>query len=413
MRARLIPVVVLASICLSGVWLGHRVGKPEPVRHDASPTNSPPRKPLPVRRSVKDLLASMHVAKGEEWIASWEGLGHAQFAELRVAFTQIAADDPNKQRLENRELRWLIQAMVTRDPKAAIAAVREHFHGLKRSHAYFTIIEHWGREDPDATLAFVAGLDASEDSSSNVHNATTGFLHEWAQRDPKAALAAWLDLPEPKLANESSIPYSAECLARGASLHPEMRTAALELLLEQSPSEGRASALAGVLATWTSMGSFEEVRDWFAQQNLNGAEANTIAVAIANSALKEGHADAADWLLKELPIHQSSKHDRANHLDTFAEAWARDDPNGCAVWLGDLSPSEETDWAIRGFLRRVQYIDPATGFEWTRAISGEPLRKRMVQEFWNHWRRTAPVSAGEFTRNLTLEECEWLGINRN
>ncbi len=398
----------ITVMALVGVGFGHWLGRPEPLHLQPAKVVSPP--PPHRQAPVSAILSSMNNAKGDDWRTLWKELERASLAELRTTFATMATEDPNKDRLGKRELRWLIQTMVARDPAGTIALVREHFHGLKRSHAYFNIIEHWGREDPEATLAFVATLDPSEDRSSNVHNATTSFLHEWAQRDPKAALDAWLTLPEPKLADHSSIPYSAECLARGASHHSETRATALALLTEQPPSDSRTSAMAGTLATWTSAGGFHDVQQWMSSQNLTDSEICTIAVIVANSALAEELSDAPDWLLEKLHTHAPSMHDRANYLDDFAETWARDSPNACAEWLSKLPPGEETDWAIRGFLRRLQYIDPATGFEWTRVISGIPLRQRMAREFWNHWRRRAPVSAQAYIPSLSPEERKWLGV---
>lgn len=381
------PIFVLVLVSTLGGWLGYRLGKPVDVVETSIISGSPSLNLERTRRSTE-------VAK--------------PLPELRAEFVSMAEKDRGNRRLDNRELSDLVIEVLEQDPQVAVALVQEHFHGLKRAHAYYRIIEHWGRVDPEATLAFVAGLDKSEDASSNVHNATTGFLWEWAERDPKAALDAWLALPDPKLANESSIPYSAECLARSASKNPEMREVALKVLLDQPSSDARASAIAGVVATWAGRAPFRDITDWLAGQDLQGKEANVVAVQAATTAAQYGNLQAADWLLEQVYTNQDSPNDRANHLDGFAEEWARDDPDACATWLSTLAPSTETDWAIRGFLRRLHYIDPSTGFQWTREICNDDLRTRLTREMWTAWRRVEPVAAQAYVPHLTDEERDWL-----
>lgn len=380
-----LQIVSLALLALAGAWLGFRLGKPSPL---PQPTRS-----VVTHRHSLDLTRT--------------GLS----SKLKSNFARLAKADRQEKRLDNKALNRALHELIEQDPRAAVSLIQEHFHGLKRSHAYFTLIEQWGRQEPEATLAFIAGLDASEDVSSNVHNATTGFLHEWAERDAEAAINAWLALPDPKLANESSISYSAECLARGAAKIPKMREMALSLLLDQPSSTARASALAGVVATWAQRTPFADITQWLESQDLEGDETTVIAVQAATTAVQEGNGAAADWLLEQVFANQASPSDRANHLDNFAEEWAREDPDACGKWLSTLQPSRETDWAIRGFLRRVEYVDPASGFLWTREITDQALRQRLTRDLWNAWRRQAPGAVTRFRAQLSDEESAWLSVD--
>lgn len=393
--------IALLALAAVGAWSGHRIGR------SGSAAIDPTIAPLPKPRPAVELVRLLNEGTTEAgYYALRRELDALPFADLQALFEETAND---KER--DSEFREVMSAMLNRAPETTIDLVRQHLSGLKRSHAWYRIIGQWGYADPHATLALVAGLDESEDHSCNVLNSTTSFLQQWAEREPKEALAAWLALPEPKFANESNIPYSAECLAMGLAGDPEMRGTALEMLLEQAPSEGRAGAIAGVLSRWASEAPFDEITTWLAAHKLTPPESNTVAVNAATTAAQRGNRAAADWLVEHVFATQESSSDRANHLDRFAEEWSREDPNACAEWLTTLAPGNETDWAIRGFLRQVEYRDPESGFHWARQITGENLRKRQAQEFWNHWRRVAPVAAQEYIPQLTPAEREWLRID--
>ena len=403
-----LAILAIALLAIAGAWYGHWLGKPEP--------GIAPRAPVAQefdqkRRTAVELVSLLNSSKAEATSYSLRReLEELPFAELGAAFEELAKADAKETHLNNRELRLVLDILTARDPEATIALVRENFSQLKRSHAYYTIIEQWGRADPEATLRFLTTLDKDEDPTSHIHNATTGFLYGWATDDPRAALEAWFALPDPKLPDPGTVSYGSECLALGAAQSPEMRETALQMLLDQPDSTARTSAIVGVLKNWTASGSFAEVTAWFEAQILPPESATQIAIGIGSTAAQAGNNTAAAWVVEQVFANEESPSDRSNLLAEFAEEWARELPNECADWLETLDPSTETDWAIRGFLRQVEYQDPASGFQWTRRISEPALRQRISRELWNAWRRQAPVSAQEFIPSLEPEERDWLGL---
>ena len=397
-------VAGFVAIALLGGWGGYRLGTPAKV--DPLPATQ---KDVPAQieithsfTSARQLLTEAETP-AERYALALE-IEAMPIAELRERFKELALADENKHRLDNRQLRSVLQHLRDRDPREAIRLVEEHFHGLKLAHAYYGIIDSWGRSNPHATLHWLS-QNKLEDNSSNVLNASNGFLWEWAARDPKGALAAWLALPDPKLPDKGLTSSGAEHLARSAARTPEMRDAALELLLAQEATESRTAAIAGVLRTWAASSPLEEVSSWIESQQLTVKETNQIAVETAIAAAIDGDNEAGAWLTE---IISGDQYKRSNLLDKFADEWSRDHPNDCAEWLATLEPSPENDWAIRGFLRWVEYSDPESGFHWTRKISDQKLRERLVKDFWNHWRRRAPIAAQEFTSQFDADERAWL-----
>ncbi|MEM7384275.1 MAG: hypothetical protein AAF514_04960 [Verrucomicrobiota bacterium] len=321
---------------------------------------------------------------------------------LREDFEAVATEDQESTRLSNPILRRALQDLLDYDPALAAELAKKHFTGLKRSHAFFTIIEQWGRRDPPAVLSLIAQLDF-EDPSSNIHNATTSFLSEWASNDPAAALDAWLALPEPKLPDENSVAYSAECLARSAAATPASRPRALALLLSLEPTDARTSALGGILKSWVETAPLETVTDWLSDQSFDPGQTDALALAVASASVERDGEQAARWMMDTV-----SQAERAEAMGALARHWAWESPNECGQWLTGLSPSNERDWAIEGFLQKVGTLDPESGFLWSRLLQHPDRRKKQAWQLWSQWRQKAPRSARAFLPQLTGEERGWL-----
>ena len=129
------PIAALALVSTLGGWSGYRLGMPIDVVETSTISSSP-------SLSLKRARRTTEVAK--------------PLPELQAEFVSLAEKDRGSRRLDNKELGGLVIEVLDQDPQAAVALVQEHFHGLKRAHAYYRIIEHWGRIDPEATLAFMA-----------------------------------------------------------------------------------------------------------------------------------------------------------------------------------------------------------------------------------------------------------------
>ena len=411
MMKNLLPVTTLIFLAFSGVWFGNRIGTQKPKSQTGTKTVSSSKesrhstRPITVPKDLAGVMQGLRESKSAETkYALLLQLNQIPVSQIAEAFADLAREDPNKDRLDNRELRRLLHILIDRNPREAVRLCRKHFTGLKRSHSYFNIVDAWGRADPESALRFIVGLDEKE-NDIHVLNATTSFLSEWARRDPKRALASWLALPDPKLANPEAATYGAECLASSAARTPELRFDALDMLLAEPNTDARTSAIAGVLSTWARTSSLSEAGTWLESQNLGKEEKSRIAAITATTAALQGDGQAGNWLTEKL---HGDKHDQANQLAEFTENWARGRPNDCARWLSTLERSHENDWAIRGFLRQVGHSDPESGFLWTRRISDPNLRKKTAKELWNQWRRHAPVSAREFVSHLDSDENRWL-----
>ena len=380
----------------------------------AEDSNRPSPEPAAVEQvKITHSFAEAHQLKEDTWedaerYALTLEIEAMPLSELSEHFEELAREDPDKGNLNDLPLRQALDAVIARDPHEAIRLIQENFHGLKRFHAYATLLDRWGRSDPHAALKWLSGF-SEDDPSSSLLNATTGFLHEWASRDARGALDAWLALPEPKLHDAAAAKHGAESLARNAGHTPELHQAALEVLIAAPPSDARTSAIGGALAMWVHRDTLPEVTGWLEQQELSDKEVSKIAVLVAQAAAVGGDAGAGDWLGATI---SGDNYERSNYLDEFAEYWAAEEPNACARWLATLDPSDENDWAIRGFLRRAGYSDPESGFHWTRKITDQELRKKTARELWNEWRRRAPVSAQKFLPELDADEREWLNQAR-
>lgn len=74
-----------------------------------------------------------------------------------------------------------------------------------------------------------------------------------------------------------------------------------------------------------------------------------------------GKSDAVDDLAMQTFAALARNAEKLRERDTLGAGWQ--------------SSGRETDWAIRGLLRNLEYIDPGAGFQWSRAVSNDDRRK--------------------------------------
>ncbi len=409
-------VVIAILVCLSAIggWFGYSIGRPQaqefPVigsmRKTSTVIHQAPTQVVKPMDSFTDLMEQLREADSPEMkYPLLRQLDLIPTSEVRERFLGLAQSDSDEQVHQNKELWEALDFLVVRDPQAAVRLCRECFTGDNLSYAFAQIVNTWSSTDPEGALRFIASL---EETNEDIYalNSTVKFLSVWADADPKGALAAWLALPEPKIANPEVAADGAERLAASAARTPELREAALDRLMAAPPSDERSAALAGVLGTWARCASLREASDWINSQDLNGKERNRIAVAAATAAARKDGVEAGNWLVETLV---GEEHDRVQRVNEFTENWARRHPNDCAEWLTTLQPSTENDGAIRGFLYQVSQSDPESGFHWTRRIHDLRLREKLAKQLWSKWRRQAPVAAEAFVPSLDREERQWLG----
>ena len=410
----------ISAVAMVGASVGYRMGN---ARSDSQPETVEAAKSTPspsteqTARQIPDKQRAIELTN--PWGSSGLGLDERYDRRLELArvpdamlhelFEEAVRQSQDEKGLPDRldQPGAIIDVIAQRDPAAALELVQRHFDGLKLSQAYFTLIHIWGRVDPDGALRFLVDLEDPA-GSSNVHNAATGMISEWASRDPRAALLAWLDLPAPKMANADTANYCAECLGISAAKSPGFRDEALDLFLSQEPSASRTSGIGGVLKTWVVEEPFENVTEWYAGHSTNFSEegANQLAVFIAEAAVNRDGARAANWMLDAV----SSDRERAYAMRRVAEMWCWNSPNACADWLTTLEPSTGRDFAIEGFLDKVRYMDPESAFQWTRLLENESRQRKRATQAWIRWLQHAPQSAAAFVPRMTAQERFWLKI---
>ncbi len=228
--------------------------------------------------------------------------------------------------------------------------------GRDRRHAIERLASRWGREDPEAALAWAAELTGT-DQRQTMHR----ILHEWSSKDPAAAANYAAQMPS----SENSL-HMVEHMAK---LWAERnRDAAVKWGMAQSDPATRERALRGVVEFW-------------------GNSEPTAAADFASTI--------------------ESPFERHRVLEVAGRRWAGHDIAGAMDWAQSL-PAGDRQHATRGVLREVAERDPgraAAIFDETSALlpegslqSGE--YRQLAQEIASTWSRSSPQEAAAWAEGL-------------
>lgn len=400
-----IPIAGLVLLVVLGLSIGRRLSMPS----ETSPVAEPEAAQV-TSRPLGDVLERLNSNLGDAELYDLEReLESRSYAELEQAYTRRIAGDPHC--VDGRRM---LSVMLKMDAPATLALVLASLEGSNLTHEHARLFREWGKFAPHEALRYATELDGDAISSPLISSGVQDFLSEWASRDPRAALDVWLALPEPKLADPEAVASAAANIGYSAALDPTMREVALEMLLDQPSSDERAKAIGGAVAVWAHGAPFEQVASWFAEQELEGSEASTIAVGLAEGAVSQGIEGpaAADWLIKQIYANEESPDARGGHLYLFAGNWANSSMEDCSRWLVDLPPGREADGALGGLISAIEHNDPASGFQWATQITTDELRKMWCRQTWDKWRRHAPAATEAYLAGLSADESERLGIEQ-
>ena len=398
------PIAGLVLLVVLGALAGRRMNatqEPPPSVAEKDATSDRP----PLDETLKRLNRDLGEAESHELELELES---RTYAELETAYLKRIQEDPHG--LDGRRM---LSVMLKMSADATLALVNNYLEGSNRDHEHARLLQEWGKFAPHEALRYATELDKDAFSHHLVPTSIDNFLSAWVTRDPRAALDAWLALPEPKFADPKTESEAAGCLAQGAASDPDMREVTLGMFLAQPPSTARGKAIGGAVMSWAQTAAFEEVTTWISGQNFEGAEANTVAVHAAIGALggPEDRGATAEWVVAQIYTNQESADERGGHLYEFSRYWANKSTDECARWLERCPPGRETDLALGGLIAELEHRDPASGLQWATQITSDEMRKMWCRKNWDKWRRESPESASNYIAELSSGERKRLGIH--
>jgi hypothetical protein len=273
----------------------------------------------------------------------------------------------------------ILAALAASDPAQAVAWLSDPENGLPQQ-AWMghmlarTIAEEWARQDPDAALAWAAGLSDGEQRSG----AYAGIIGNLLERNPEraAAIALALDPADrPKLLGDI-----AETWARQA---PEEAVAWANSL----NATERAEALSNALGGWAAAAPAEAAAY---VDGLPAEERGDHVGRLGRTWAQEAPAEAAAWLGT-----QEESAGRADAMGHVMWNWTNADPEAAADWLGEQPAGPSYDNGVAGLAKAATntFDDPETGVGWASTIENEQLRTTMTQHTLGRWMRQDPAAA--------------------
>ncbi|MFN0129368.1 MAG: hypothetical protein ACKV19_22100 [Verrucomicrobiales bacterium] len=250
----------------------------------------------------------------------------------------------------------IVNRLVETDLNGALAQARA-FSNPKAESAVF---EAWAQRDPRAAAA------AFDPASTGLHDAARRIAEHLIRGD-RAGFDSWVtSLTDPQ--------------TRGAA-----RVAALFVNSQTDP------ALAGrEFAAWVAL-----------DPSAAALDSHDLPRFIAQRWLLDGDPprDVAAWAVA-LPEGAS----REAAVGSVGEHWIRIDPAAASTWLAELPASDGKDQAITHLVRILCDDSPADAFAWARAIQEADTRREQLQKAARFWHEADAPAAAAAIEALPAEE---------
>lgn len=282
----------------------------------------------------------------------------------------------------------IMAALAATDPARAVAWLNDPGNKIARQpwmgHRLAAVIaEHWARQDPDAALAWAAGLPGDQRLG-----AYSGIIENTLESDPARAAAVAMELDpadRPKLLGQIAEAWArqspAEAVAWADSLGGKERVGALH------------EALSGwALAAPAEAAAFLD--------QLPARERPEHVFGVARNWSRQAPAAAALWL-----GNQPESEGKAEAMGHVMWHWTTADPEAAAGWLGQQPAGESYDMGVAGLAKAAAhaYDDPETAVHWAATIENEQLRGRMTEHTMERWLQQNPEAARTWAKQNGLE----------
>ena len=259
----------------------------------------------------------------------------------------------------------LMDAWSGFDPKGALnyIADSEKVTGRSRHALAEQVVEKWAETDPFGALDFAQSETISGTDKSRL---IRELVESAADKDMSAAVQMTELIEDRKTRLEST--------ARVAGAYFKENPAAAQAWAESLPDEeARRKALEQV-----SLGISKEDPQQAAEYAISQFDGEVPWEAARRIAEDLGRDDPATGIdfVNQISNDKSRKIAFAEVMDE----WTKRDPVEAANLLNQLPQSEEIDWAVAAFARRVAEEDSAVALDWASSIIDEGTRKKIVKE---------------------------------
>ncbi|MFT4641375.1 MAG: hypothetical protein ACI8T1_004712 [Verrucomicrobiales bacterium] len=319
------------------------------------------------------------------------------------------------------EAKFVAHVLLTRwgkeDPEGALASL-EAMKSKNGREAVSSVLASVAASDPELALEWLNDPDNKLQYQKGMGHILTGTIaKEWVRRDPDAAYAWAVSLPDDQRAG--ALGGVVESLA---STDPKR---AAEMVLGMENDDERNKYLGDISQSWgrqtpsnaiewaKTLGdekqrneAIDEVLDGWAQRS--PADAAAYVDALPADERDQGHisevakewarrdpAEAADWL-----SNQEEGRGKTASIAEVMTNWTTADPVAASSWLAEQPPSDSRDAGAATLARVTFDSDPEAALSWGATISNEKFRGFAVEAGLREWgKRDASAAQAWATAN--------------
>lgn len=273
------------------------------------------------------------IAVCEAIVDQWGNVDPAAAAEL--------VSRCNSGQMQSDLLGRVLSQWAQSDLPGAVRWLQQLSPGTAQDAALAHLRAIWSEVDPEGASRFAVGL-----SPPNEQFMVT-LADQWAQRDPKAAAAWALQLPDSSSKNRALIALAAAWALQDPS-------ASLRFALGLPAGDVKQDAIISVVSAWAA----------------------------------KSPALAADWVTS-LPSDQH----RAYAVETVFTSWIGIDPIAAVAWLQRLPHGADRDAALNGSAGSMLDTYPDLAVRLARGIGDEGMRFRQMARAIRAWLALDPETA--------------------
>jgi hypothetical protein len=354
-------------------------------------------------RSALQSIASIMAAEDPERALAWlNGRGDVDEAAKRDALRSIAFH------------------LVESDPQRAVAVVMDNSKGATRDGSLFSVVHQWASRDPDAALAWATS--ATFKSARERSQAMSSIMSQIAQNDPDRALKLVLESTDPRFQRDAissvfngmvqkdpkaaleaakRLPPSLRRQAESSAFsqwHSNDPEAAFEYVKSLKPSaENR--RLCEVIGSHTynlDPEQMEERGRWLLQNGV-GRESQWALRNIAGN-LAQSDVNRAIAFAQTLPAGDTQR----DAISSAVSHWANNDPKAAADWVKAAGNAPGVNSWAQSVASQWAESDPAAAFAFANSLSNSDARRNSLSSVLGQWAEVDPATAA--ARAVTLPD---------
>ena len=333
------------------------------------------------------------------------------------------------QEIRNQAVAEAVDSWATADFAAALSFTAAINDAGLRGHALAALARN---RNADPATMFDILLDQAP-AGDTFRNALSNLMNRWAQKNPREAAAATLQLPAGDALNAAASRLAQEWASSAAD-----KTEVLAWVGQLPQGRARSQALESVFENWSARDAAGAQRAW---ATLEAADRQEVLSSVTAGWSRSQPAEAARWAatVADQPggqdalrravsaWTQSSPMDAASFVQSLPDnvrsgvtselidRWYDTDPFAAAEWLKRQPAGPFKDEGVSAIAMEISGENPETALAWTKSIASAERRQDQEKAILRRWMMNDAAGASAWIRTAQLPpetKAELLGQTR-